>query len=58
MSGVPTTALARRSLLGAGQMPPQRALFPQLFREFGELRVEFRKLFGDVVEGFLQLSVG
>ena len=32
-------------------------LLRQLFRELGELRVEFRKLFGDVVEGFLQLFV-
>jgi hypothetical protein len=33
-------------------------LLRPLFRELGELRVfEFCKLFGDVVEGFLQLFV-
>jgi hypothetical protein len=31
-------------------------LLRQLFRKLGD-RVEFRKLFGDVVKGFLQLFV-
>ena len=45
------------SMSAMGLVLGRAFLLRQLFRKLGELWVEFRKLFGEVVEGFLQLFV-